>query len=109
VQRRGRRNFAPITLADRQITALIAGMYLAIQAQFDAQALTAHPRLHFRARDAVALSGEGERVVVGDHALFNVTQNGGQFQVWRQGAMLIGKAGDRPCEIRIPFGPIFFL
>jgi len=54
-------------------------------------------------------SGEGKRVVVADHALFHVTQNGGQVQLRRQCPMMVGKLRYRPGEMLIPLGPILLL
>src|SRR5665811_2537436 len=61
------------TLADLHVSALIARLQLAVEAEFHAQALAPHTRLHCGANDLIAAAGEGERVVVADHALFHVT------------------------------------
>jgi ApbE superfamily uncharacterized protein (UPF0280 family) len=41
--------------------------------------------------DLIAAAGETERVVVADHALFHVAENGGQIQLRRQRPMLVGE------------------
>jgi hypothetical protein len=53
------------------------------------QPLMPHAGLRLSARNLVAPAGERECVVVADHALFDVTENRGQFQVRRQGTMLV--------------------
>src|SRR5215831_18462825 len=94
-------------LADRHVVALVACLQLTIQSEFDAQPLAAHPRLHLRTLDLITVSGEGKRIVVADHSLFDVTQNRRQRELWCQRPMVVGEVGHGPREVRVPFRPIF--
>lgn len=93
-------------LADLQVAALIPCLQFAVQPEFHAQPLAAHPRLHLRLLNLIAAAGERERVVIADHSLFHVTENGGQIQLRRQCSMMIGEVCHRPGEMRIPLRPI---
>src|ERR1019366_7252778 len=68
-------------LADLHVAALITRLQFPVEAEFPPQSRAAHPRLYRGALDLIAAAGETERVVVADHALFHVTENGGQIQL----------------------------
>ena len=68
-----------------------------------------HAGLRMLACDLVAPAGEGKGVVVADHARLHVAQDRGQFQIGRQGTMLVGKIGRRLSEALVPLGPVLFL
>ena len=96
-------------LVDLYVAALITRLQFPVEAEFHAQTLAAHSRLYRGALDLIATAGETERIVVADHALFRVTENGGQIQLRRQRPMLVGEVCHGPGEMRIPLRPILFL
>ena len=53
----------------------------AVETEFHSQSLAAHSSLHRGAHDLVAAAGEGESVVVANHAIFDVTEDGGQIHL----------------------------
>ena len=80
---------------DVQIASLIAGSQLAVESQFHAERLTAHRRLGLIARDKITLRREGKGEIVGDHAILDMRQDGGQIWGFRYRAMVIGKVLNR--------------
>lgn len=78
------RNCPHAALTDLNVAAVVARLQFAVQAEFHAQTLAAHASLRLGASDLVAMARERERVVVTDHTLFHVTQNGSQIQLRRQ-------------------------
>ncbi len=70
--------------------------------------MAAHAGLGLGASDLVPMARQRDRVVVADHTILHVTENGGQIQLRRQRPMLVGKICHRPGEMRIPLRRILF-
>ena len=84
-------------------------MQLSVEPQFHPQWLVPHTGLGMAARNLIALPVKGERIVVGNDTLFDVTQDCGQIQFWRQLPMLVGKTRHLAREAFVPLRPAHFL